>query len=155
MPLEFSDTVQPGVYAVVPPDNRGAADGPPRQMFVANLEGYESDLTYLDDVLASRSRAGKLLSRQAAIESGLKELLPGRPLVAYVGDPARVSEASMTARRGFKLWDLVLWIVLLIALFEPWLANRISLRHYAGPGTKLETRSSKQVQMPQRQMANR
>ena len=32
-----------------------------------------------------------------------------------------------------KLWDLVLIVVLLVGLFEPWLANRISLRFYAKP----------------------
>jgi hypothetical protein len=37
---------------------------------------------------------------------------------------------SRTARRGVKLWDWLLWTALGIGLFEPWLANRISSRHY-------------------------
>ena len=30
-----------------------------------------------------------------------------------------------------KLWDLLLLVVLVIGLFEPWLANQISARLYA------------------------
>ena len=54
-------------------------------------------------------------------------------MVYYVDDPGRTAEMALSARRGFKLWDIILVIVLAIALFEPWLANRISLRHYARP----------------------
>ena len=67
------------------------------------------------------------------LKAGLKELLPGRPLVSYVDDARRLSEASLAARRGFKLSDVVLCVVLAIALFEPWFANRISLKHYLKP----------------------
>ena len=34
---------------------------------------------------------------------------------------------------GYKLWDYLLFVVLLFALFEPWLANRISARLYGRP----------------------
>ena len=34
---------------------------------------------------------------------------------------------------GFPTQSDFLIVVLLIALFEPWIANRISLRHYARP----------------------
>src|SRR5260221_5118463 len=124
------------------------ADG--GQVFVANLDSYESDLTYLDDVLAERDIAAKLATRQTKIESGFKELLPGRPLVTYVDDPVRVTEASLTARRGIKLWDIILFIVLIIALIEPWLANRISMLHYvkaAATNPKSEYRNPKQARM--------
>ena len=36
-------------------------------------------------------------------------------------------------RRGIRLWDILLMLALVFALFEPWLANRISMRHYARP----------------------
>ncbi|HKI35531.1 MAG TPA: BatA domain-containing protein [Gemmataceae bacterium] len=124
-PLVFSDTTQPGVYALMSAEKKEAS-----QLFAVNLDGYESDLTYLDDVFAEREGSE---ARPAKVEAGLKELLPGRPLVTYVEDPARITEASQSARRGFKLWDIFLGIVLVIALVEPWLANRISLRHYAKP----------------------
>lgn len=118
-PLEFTGTDQVGVYELTGEDGS-------RQTFVANLEGYESDLTYLDDVLAARD----------GVAAGFKDLLVDRPLVSFVDDPARLTEVSLNARRGFKLWDIFLVVVLLIALFEPWLANRISLRHYTTAGGK-------------------
>ncbi len=124
-PLVFSDTMQPGVYALLSPEKKEA-----NQLFAVNLDGYESDLTYLDDVFAEREGTD---TRTAKVEAGLKELMPGRPLITYIEDPARTTDASQSVRRGFKLWDMFLAIVLVIALFEPWLANRISLRHYAKP----------------------
>jgi hypothetical protein len=127
-PLEFTDTTQPGVYTVYTPDRKE-----PEQLFVANLESQESDLTYLDDELANREDAGADATREARIEGGLKELLPGRPLVYYVDDPAAAVDTALGARRGFKLWDILLAVALGIALFEPWFANRISLRHYGRP----------------------
>jgi len=73
--------------------------------------------------------------RDGGAEAGLRSLLPGTPkeLVRYVADPAGVSEASLTTRRGSKLWDAMLVVVLLLALLEPWLANVISARHYGQP----------------------
>lgn len=135
VPLAFSDMSQPGVYTMFSPDKPNES-----QTFVANLDSYESDLTYLDDVLAERDSAAKLATRQMKIESGFKELLPGRPLVTYVDDPVRVTEASLSARRGIKLWDIILFIVLIIALVEPWLANRISLLHYTSAASVPATR---------------
>jgi len=126
-PLVFADTAQVGIYSLLSADKQETA-----ALFAVNLDSYESDLTYLDDVFAGDD-AIQPAERQAKIEAGLKELLPGRPLVSYVGDAASVLDMSHDARRGFKLWDLVLWVVLVIALFEPWLANRISVRHYARP----------------------
>jgi len=119
-PLVFEDTTQAGVYAIHQADHPEA-----QQLFAANLEAYESDLTYLDDVLAGDEGEG--------VESGFKNLLPGRPLISFIDDPARLAEASLTARRGLRLWDVFLAFALVLALFEPWLANRISLRHYARP----------------------
>ena len=130
VPLEFTDTAQPGVYAFYSSDQNNQPAARPAQLFVANLESYESDLRYLDDVLEGRPGAKRLASRQARVEQGFKELLPGRPLVVYVDKPGEVVDVSSGARRGLKLWDVILAVVLLIALLEPWVANRISLRHY-------------------------
>jgi hypothetical protein len=101
------------------------------RLLAVNLDKFESRLVYLDDELSEG--AGDSDSRQANIEAGLKKLWEDRPLITYLSDPAKVTEVSLEARHGFKLWDFVLVIVLLIALFEPWLANRISARHYARP----------------------
>jgi hypothetical protein len=123
-PLEFTDTAQAGIYTLFP-DQKDRT-----QLFAVNLDPYESDLTYLDDVLL-RQYDGQ--GSEDKVEAGLKKLLPNRPLVSFVADPARVQEVSLAARRGVKLWDILLWVVLVLVLFEPWLANRISLRHYARP----------------------
>ena len=128
-PLAFADTGQAGVYTVLGEKRETSP------LFAVNLEGYESDLTYLDDVLADREDDRPYPSREAKVEAGLRGLLPGRPpeLITYVDDPDRVADVSLGARRGIKLWDVVLLVVLVIALFEPWLANRISMRLYARP----------------------
>ncbi|MDR3635180.1 MAG: BatA domain-containing protein [Isosphaeraceae bacterium] len=129
-PLAFHDTAEAGVYTLLDANDK---DHP--RSFAVNLEGYESDLTYLDDVLADRPEAQGIADRSARIEAGLKGLLPGRALVTFVDDPRRASDASLAARRGFPLWDAALIVALLLALVEPWLANRISLRHYVRAAT--------------------
>jgi hypothetical protein len=126
-PLEITDTVQTGIYTLFP-DLKIRT-----QLFAVNLPSVESDLTYLDDELGGPAEAGSSKERTEKIEAGLKNLLPSRPLVYFIADPADVSDVSLSARRGIKLWDIVLWAVLILVLFEPWLANRISMRHYARP----------------------
>lgn len=123
----FGDTLLPGIYKLRKVNEAGDA---PR--FAVNLENYESNLTYLDDVLAEQAGLATGDNRVQPIEAGLKKLLH-RPLVTYVEDPERMSEALGSARHGYKLWDLCLILALLIGLFEPWLANRISARLYAKP----------------------
>ncbi len=115
-PLEFLDTSEPGVYAVT---ERGR-DQPPR-LFVANLDGDESRFEPIagDDV---------------------KSVLTGDARIAFVSDPTRVTEASLAARRGLRLWDVLLSMALLFALAEPWLANRISMKHY---GRREQTSSAR------------
>jgi hypothetical protein len=117
-PLVFKEAVLPGVYRFGTPERRENAP-----LVAVNLTREESDLTYLGDAFGGEA---------ARVETHLQERL-GRPLVTYVDDPARVADVSLTARRGVRLWDYVLGIVLVIALLEPWLANRISARHYARP----------------------
>jgi hypothetical protein len=128
IPLAFDQTDQQGVYTVLAPNSRTPKEGEaPGALFVANLENYEADLTWLDHTLEAEG------PEDSAIGDGLKRLLPGRPQVSWVPEPALVGEASLAARRGLPLWNLFLAVVLAIALFEPWLANWISRKHYARP----------------------
>ncbi|HWE37688.1 MAG TPA: hypothetical protein VG406_14065, partial [Isosphaeraceae bacterium] len=129
VPLAFNETAEAGVYTLLDPARPDA-----RRAFAVNLASDESDLEYLDDVLAGPDVAGApAVDRKAKVEAGLKELLPGRPSITYVDDPSRAADQARSARRGVKAWDVVLAVVLGIALFEPWFANRISQRHYAPP----------------------
>jgi hypothetical protein len=120
----FNETEEAGVYTVVTPDRKVLS------LFAVNLDSYESDLTYLDDVLAGDEQGDK---RSERIETAFKEDLLRRPVVTYVADDKSVTETGTTAGQGRGLWDVFLIIVLLIGLFEPWLANRISVRLYGRP----------------------
>ena len=120
----FSDTAQAGVYTLLTPDQKTTLG-----RFAVNLDPYESDLTGLDAVLGER---GKGDSEQARVEGELKKLMH-RERVTYIEDPERVMEAVAAARGETRLWEFLLILVLAIALFEPWLANRISARHYTKP----------------------
>ena len=123
----IADTTQAGIYTLYP-------DGKDRtRLFAVNLDRFESNLTYLDDVLAEQEDGEQYATQEAKIGAGLKRWLPNRPLVFYVADPGHVNEFSLTAPHGVKLWDGLLWVLLVLILFEPWLANRISLRFYARP----------------------
>lgn len=120
--FEFADTLSPGVYAVLRSDQETRVG-----LFAVNLDTYESDLTYLDDSASDDSPA----EREAAVVAELKARLGQPPLVSYIADPSTLEDDAGGGRRGIKLWDLVLLVVLLIGLFEPWLANQISSRLYA------------------------
>ena len=128
-PLVFSDTEQAGIYQlwVSEKDEQPA-------LVAVNLERYESDLTGLDEVLAEQTEEASG-SREERVAAGFRKLL-GRAAddfrVSYVDDPAHLTQQG-TLAAGLKLWDYLLAAVLLIALLEPWLANRISLRHYGKP----------------------
>ncbi|MBI5761549.1 MAG: BatA domain-containing protein [Planctomycetales bacterium] len=139
--IEFNDTDLPGLYSV------SAADAPAVAIqFVTNLESYESDLRFLDEVFAESDRSGETASPAKKIERGFADLLPGNPLVTYVADPTEILGVSQSARRGFKLWDMVLVLVLLLALFEPWFANRISWKTYARSDRASKSSDAKSVQ---------
>jgi len=131
-PLAFTGTSQAGIYAMYPPGRPELT-----QIFVANVSAYESDLTLLDDVLAaapSDESGAESQSREARVERGIREVLvPGRPLVTFVAQPGDLGEASLQGRSGWKLWNYVLILVVIVALLEPWIANRISLKHYGKP----------------------
>lgn len=133
-PQVFNETNQPGVYSLYSPGKESEA-----RQFVANLDSFESDLTYLDDVLAERKDIPGVqdsASRAEKVEAGFRELLAGQPSVYYVEGADRLADASLGARRGIRLWDYLLFAALIVALLEPWLANRISLRHYGAPADR-------------------
>jgi hypothetical protein len=131
-PLAFTGTSQAGIYAMYPPGRPELSEA-----FVANISAYESDLTLLDDVFAaapSDEAEAESQSREARVESAIREvLLPGRPLVTFVADPGDLGAASLRGRSGWKLWNYVLMLVIIVALLEPWIANRISLKYYGKP----------------------
>ncbi len=98
-------------------------------LFAVNLDTYESDLTYLDDPLSDESVKDRTIRVVAELQSRLGQ----PPLVSYVDDPSTLADALGGGRRSLKLWDILLVFVLLIGLFEPWLANQISRRLYGRP----------------------
>jgi hypothetical protein len=121
--FEFTETAMPGVYTVLASDQETRLG-----MFAVNLESHESDLRYLD-----ASADEPPAQRRVRVEDDLKATLGQPPLLTYVEDVSGLEDALGGSRRGWKLWDLVLIVVLLIGLFEPWLANQISARLYAKP----------------------
>ena len=123
-PLRFVDTDQPGVYRLIDLDRQT------EQLLAVNLDSAESDLTYLNAVLAEGA-ADK--ERQDVMEQGLARMVGPGARITYVEDPTHLGEVATGTGQSVRLWDVLLWIVLMIALIEPWLANRISLRHYARP----------------------
>ena len=119
--LTFARADQPGVYALVTPEQKEVG------LFAVNLDGYESDLTYLDDLWTQELDNPDAAGRDKAILVGLKQQL-NRPLVSYVADPTKIEESVAGAGHGVRLWDWILWVVLVIGVFEPYLANQISAR---------------------------
>lgn len=120
----FSETAQIGVYRAFPASSQEGGE-----RFAVNLESYESEPRYLDDVLGGD--AG--VTQHETITAGLARLLGGHSETYYVDRPESVVEAALSARRGVRLWDALLIAALLAALVDAWLANRISRRHYAQP----------------------
>ncbi len=135
--LSFSDTTQPGVYSVLSTDLKEQAG-----MFAVNLESYETDLTYLDDVLADQGDAD--VSRTKRIEAGFRKLLDRRR-VTFIDGTEDVGKQVAVARGERGLWDLVLLVVLLLAVFEPWLANRISLMRHGKAVPPIVSRPTAEV----------
>jgi hypothetical protein len=122
----FPDTTQPGVYTL-----HSSEQKTPVGMFAVNLENVESDLTYLDDVIAGTEEPAGA-ERNERIEKELQRQM-NRPLVVYLDSSTQLESGLDTLRQGVQLWNVLLWIVLVIGLFEPWLANRISARLYGKP----------------------
>ena len=113
----FRETESIGTYEVLQ-----TGQDKPTELFVANLDPLESDLSYF----GGRTSEGGVGNEEAE----LKVAFPGRPLMTYLDDPTKVGDVSLVARRGIRFWDWLLWLALAFALFEPWLANRISAERY-------------------------
>ena len=130
--LLFLDTDRPGIYQFRRSDQSEAQAA----LLAVNLDNYESDLTDLEAFFRQRKADdAQWPTPQAKTEAGLRDLLPGHlpEKIRYLSDPMQLTEALRESRRTFQLWNALLVVVLLIALLEPWLANRIALRHYGKP----------------------
>ncbi|MCE9592530.1 MAG: BatA domain-containing protein [Planctomycetes bacterium] len=106
-PLEFTATEHAGVYRV-----RSATDGadtPPRYLFSVNIPGDESEPTRFD-------------------KEALSTAMSPDTTWSYADGPDAAVEVGQVARQGLGLWDQLLLAALLVAVFEPWLANRLSRR---------------------------
>jgi len=120
--VAFSETDQPGVYRF----DESGTDGSSRS-FAVNLEAGESDLTAIeltDDLSASFGDA-------------LPWVGPKRLVV--VDDAATLGSQAGVGRSRSELWEILMWVVLLIAVLEPALANWITSRHYLKPRTDPKT----------------
>jgi hypothetical protein len=124
--FEFIDTSEPGVYTVLRSDQETRIG-----LFAVNLDTYESDLSYLDEPLVDESAT----DRNERVVAELKARLGQPPMVTYVDDPASLTDSLGGAGRQLELWTYLLVVVLLVGLFEPWLANQISRRLYGKPTT--------------------
>lgn len=126
--LVLTDTALAGVYSFA------RSDRPDRPALAAvNLPGDESNLIALDEALPARfPELADEPDPATRTRAGLRKLLPNHPegLIQYTDDPAKVADVVGRVPGRMKVWDVLLVLVLLIALIEPWLANRITARHY-------------------------
>jgi len=114
--LVLPRTERAGVYTVHAVDDDERA-GEPLAMFAANLPPEASRLTTLEEA-------------ELEARVGGEEGVP----MAYIPDAGTLATGgSATARHGTPLWNTFLWLALLVALVEPWLANRLSRRRAAAP----------------------
>ncbi len=117
----FAKTDEPGPYTYVVRDPQRAPGTDAATLesgFVVNPDSQESDLTPLGDPARPSTRA-----------TALEKLLKGH-LVYYVGPPEKANAANLEAaiariRKGIPLRNLILYIVLFIAIFETFFANRV------------------------------
>jgi hypothetical protein len=121
---EYNGATEPGVYAVLKSDLETKVG-----LFAVNLDPYESDLTYLDDPEDGEAAAAV----KARVESQLKRRLGKPPLLRYVSGTEDLASTLGGSAGTWRLWNVFLVIVLLVGLFEPWLANQISGRMYGKP----------------------
>jgi len=118
----FNETDQPGIYRF----DESGTDGSGRA-FAVNLEAGESDLTAIeitDDLSAS-----------------FGESLPwvGSQRLVVVDDAVTLGGQAGVGHSRSELWEILMWIVLLIAVLEPALANWITSRHYLKPRSDPKT----------------
>jgi hypothetical protein len=61
--------------------------------------------------------------------------------MVWVDDDASLAAAVQVARQGLGLWDQLLILALAVALFEPWVANRLSKRRGGRADDALDRRT--------------
>ena len=118
--VSFSETEQPGIYRF----EEAGSDGSSRA-FAVNLEAGESDL-----------RSIELTDENLADPTGpLAEALPwvGSDRLKVADDAVELGAQAGVGRSRSDLWEILMWIVLLIAILEPALANWITSKHYLKP----------------------
>ncbi len=119
--MELAGVEHAGIYKV-----RSAlakTSDPPRLLLAANVPSEESEAGVLDD-------------------TGVKDHMAAGAAWAFVDAPESTVEAGQLARRGFGVWDQLLFVALLVGLFEPWLANRLSRRRAQSSPDALAQRDS-------------
>ncbi|MDP7275607.1 MAG: BatA domain-containing protein [Planctomycetaceae bacterium] len=114
--VAFSETGQPGVYRVEAPNTSQAG-----RSFAVNLEAGESDLVSIDTGEGDGDQ--------------LREILTwvGAERLAVIDDATQLGGQAGIGRGRARLWEILMWVVLCIALLEPALANWITSRHYLKP----------------------
>jgi len=117
----FADTEAAGVYRIGPAG--GKAEAEPVALFAANLPPGESQ--------------PRPAGREALQPLGGEDV----PVV-YIDDPEAVATAGAEARHGYGLWDVLLGLCLVVALVEPWVANRLSKRRAARAADALSRRDA-------------
>jgi len=114
-----TDERGPYFYVVRDPERAPATEASKLESaFVVNPDSQESDLTPLGDPARPSTRA-----------TALEKLLAGH-IVHYVGPPEKANATSLLAaiekiRKGVPLRNIILYIVLFIAIFETFFANRV------------------------------
>jgi len=104
--VTYQKTDQAGIYQI----DHSQLGQKRRKIFALNLNTAESDLTKLSD--------DELTTLTAYSGKGT--------LVRVISEPEKLTTASAQTLMGAGLWDKLLFVVLLIALLEPFIANRIA-----------------------------
>lgn len=118
-PPVFADIETAGIYALRRGD--AARDSEPLRLLAANIPADASRLDYLDEV-------------------EVRARLHHDTAMAYIERTEASGAPAVSVRHGRGLWDQLLWLALIVALFEPWLANRLSRRRAARVPDALDKR---------------
>ena len=93
-PLTFTDTGTAGIYIRLDPTRKDD-----QHPFAVNLESYESDLTYLDDVLADRPEA-QAFRPLGPHRGGPEGTAPRPPGTTYIAEPGRAPQIGAGGGAG-------------------------------------------------------
>ena len=95
--------------------------------FAVNLEAGESDLAAIEIT--------------EDLSAAFGDALPwvGSKRLVVVDDAATLGAQAGVGRSRSELWEILMWVVLLIAVLEPALANWITSRHYLKPRSDPKT----------------